>query len=109
MATKLQSVIPDGARSATIRYPGMPGPVSFRPGPRIGAATPLVRGDEGETWAAEASHMRFYRPGEEGPRSAMKRTARILAFIVLCMAAGIGLVLLFPGSKEGYGWSVLLP
>jgi len=37
----------------------------------------------------------------------MKRAARILAFIVLCLAAGIGLLLLFPGAKEGYGWSDL--
>lgn len=37
----------------------------------------------------------------------MKRAAQILAFIVLCLAAAGGLVLLFPGAKEGYGWSDL--
>lgn len=37
----------------------------------------------------------------------MKRAARVLAFIVLCLAAAAGLVLLFPGAKEGYDWSDL--
>lgn len=37
----------------------------------------------------------------------MKRAARVLAFIVLCLSAAAGLVLLFPGAKEGYGWSDL--
>jgi len=37
----------------------------------------------------------------------MKRAARILAFIVLCLAAAGGLLLLFPGAKEGYDWSDL--
>jgi hypothetical protein len=37
----------------------------------------------------------------------MKRAARVLAFIVLCLSAAAGLVLLFPSAKEGYSWSDL--
>lgn len=35
------------------------------------------------------------------------RVIRILGFIVLCLSAAVGLILLFPGAKEGYAWSDL--
>jgi len=35
----------------------------------------------------------------------MRKALRILGFIVLCLSAAAGLVLLFPGAKEGYAWS----